>query len=155
MASSIIVGIGGLQCNGCTPRSAYGLEAEAKAGPHVEVVSGADKTRSDRTLTLVGEARPFASVTLYAKVSGYLKSVKVDKGDKVKKDQFLAVIESPEIDKAYQGALADAENKKSIAGRMNHACARAIWFLRKKRIRRTPMQKWQNRTGFAGGTKEL
>ena len=57
--------------------------------------------------------------TLYAKVSGYLKAVKVDKGDKVKKDQLLAVIESPEIDKEYQGALADTKNKKAIAGRMN------------------------------------
>jgi membrane fusion protein (multidrug efflux system) len=94
------------------------LEEEAKAGPRVQVVQ-ATKTPPERVLTLVGEARPFASVTLYAKVSGYLKTVKVDKGDKVKKDQVLAVIESPEIDKEYQGAFAEARNKKAIAGRMN------------------------------------
>lgn len=101
-----------------TAKERRALEAEAKAGPHVEVTTVA-KTDPNRTLTLVGEARPFASVTLYAKVSGYLKTIKVDKGDRVKKDQILGVIESPEIDKAYQGASADSENKSAIARRMN------------------------------------
>lgn len=103
-----------LQLNRETER----LAAEAQAGPHVDFTQ-AIKSPTQRTLSLVGEARPFASVTLYAKVSGYLKAVKVDKGDKVKKDQLLAVIESPEIDKEYQGSLADAKNKRAIAGRMN------------------------------------
>ena len=94
------------------------LEEEVAAGPHVQIVKPAHSP-ADRTLNLVGEARPYASVTLYAKVSGYLRSVKVDKGDKVKQNQILAIIESPEIDKDYQGALADSRNKSSIAGRMN------------------------------------
>jgi RND family efflux transporter MFP subunit len=101
------------------------LEAEAKAGPHVEVVV-VKKSDPNRTLTLVGEARPFATVTLYAKVSGYMKSIKVDKGDHVKKDQVLAIIESPEIDKNYQGALADSENKSSISRRMNQLRNRSL-----------------------------
>ena len=50
----------------------------------------------------------------------------VDKGDKVKKDQLLAVIESPEIDKQYMGALADQKNKKAIAGRMSQLRARDL-----------------------------
>src|SRR5207245_2481186 len=44
-----------------------------------------------KKLELQGEARPFASVTLYAKVSGYLQKITVDKGDKVQKGQLLAV----------------------------------------------------------------
>lgn len=101
------------------------LEEEAKLGPRVQVVSPT-KSPPERMLNLVGEARPYASVTLYAKVSGYLKAVKVDKGDVVKKDQLLAIIESPEIDKEYQGALADARNKKAIAGRMNQLRERQL-----------------------------
>ena len=48
------------------------LNAEAKAGPHIKT---AKITRSSglKTITVLGEAKPFASVTLYAKVSGYLK----------------------------------------------------------------------------------
>lgn len=101
------------------------LEQEAALGPRVQVVT-ASKTPPERSLTLVGEARPYASVTLYAKVSGYLKKVNVDKGDKVKRDQLLAQIESPEIDKEYQGALAEARNKKAIAGRMNQLRERQL-----------------------------
>ncbi|HEY4306056.1 MAG TPA: hypothetical protein VGM82_16410, partial [Gemmatimonadaceae bacterium] len=35
---------------------------------------------SVRRVDLLGEARPFATVTLYAKVAGYLKTVVVDVG---------------------------------------------------------------------------
>ena len=62
----------------------------------------------EQTLTLLGEARPFQSVTLYAKVSGYLKDVQVDKGDTVEQGQLLARIESPETNQQYEAAQADA-----------------------------------------------
>ncbi len=80
-------------------------------GQKVRVVV-ATRSRGTRTTTLTGEASPFASVTLYAKVSGYLREVRVDKGDRVKTDQVLAVIESPELDRQYEAALADALNKR-------------------------------------------
>jgi RND family efflux transporter MFP subunit len=70
-----------------------------------------------RKLELQGEARPFASATLYAKVSGYLKEMRVDKGDKVKPNQIVAVIEAPEIDRQYEAAVADASYKKANARR--------------------------------------
>ena len=56
-------------------------------------------------------------VTLYAKVSGYLKEIKVDKGDKVKAGQVLAVIESPELDRAYDAALVSAQDARLDAVR--------------------------------------
>lgn len=93
------------------------LENELSKGPHVKTAR-AVQSPTERRVKILGEAKPFAAVTLYAKVSGYLKDVKVDKGDVVKKGQVLAVIESPETDKAYQAALADAKNKKAIAQRI-------------------------------------
>lgn len=39
----------------------------------------------------------FQEATLFAKVSGYLKSISVDKGDAVKEGQLLAQIEVPEL----------------------------------------------------------
>jgi len=81
------------------------------AGLKVRVVS-ATRSQSVRTTTLMGEASPFATVTLYAKVSGYLKEIKVDKGDRVKAGQLLAVIESPELDRQYEAAFVDAQNKR-------------------------------------------
>ena len=85
--------------------------AASGAGQGVRVVS-ATRSQGIRTATLVGEARPFASVTLYAKVSGYLREIRVDKGDKVKAGQLIAVIESPELDRQYEAALVDAQNKR-------------------------------------------
>ena len=40
---------------------------------------------------------PFYQTTLYAKVSGYLKWIGPDKGDAVKKDQVLAIIDAPVV----------------------------------------------------------
>jgi RND family efflux transporter MFP subunit len=72
-----------------------------------------------RKLVLQGEARPFAAVTLYAKVSGYLHDVRVDKGDRVRNGQVIATIDSPELDKQYEGAVADHMNKRANARRFS------------------------------------
>ncbi len=98
-------------------RTALAEDAQArlhviKAGPAVSVAP-ATRSPEGRTLRYVGETRPYATVTLYAKVSGYVQEVAVDKGDKVTRGQRLAVIYSPELDRQYQGALADAKNKKA------------------------------------------
>src|SRR5581483_3853214 len=92
-------------------------ERDLAAGPHVRVAPVLPSA-PERKLVLNGEARPFESVTLYAKVGGYLRDVKVDKGDVVKKDQLLAVVESPETTQDYRGAVADAKNKRGIADRL-------------------------------------
>ena len=69
----------------------------------------------ERELDVQGEARPMASVTLYSKISGYLRAIYVDRGDRVQENQVLAVIQSPEIDRQHQAASADAEFKRANA----------------------------------------
>ena len=88
-----------------TAAAAQTLQAKADAGPLVEVaiVQAGPTTRE---ITLLGEAQPYQSATLYAQVSGYLKTIHVDRGDSVRKDQVLAEIASPQIDAQYRGALA-------------------------------------------------
>jgi RND family efflux transporter MFP subunit len=80
-------------------------------GPRLRVAT-VGRSAPVRHLVLQGEARPFAEVTLYAKVSGYLHNLKVDKGDRVKANQLLATIDSPELDEQYRAAEADAKNKR-------------------------------------------
>lgn len=91
--------------------------AAVSAGPRVQVVRVA-RTGGDKELVLQGEARPFWNVTLYAKVSGYLRELKVDKGDAVSLDEVLARIESPELDRQYDAAVADAKYKRDNARRL-------------------------------------
>jgi len=50
-----------------------------------------------RSITLPGEVKAYQSATLYAKVSGYLKTITVDKGDSVREGALLAEIEAPEL----------------------------------------------------------
>jgi len=90
---------------------------DAAGGPAVRAVAAVASAPSHR-LVLLAEARPYASVTLYAKVSGYLKWIGVDKGDRVKADQVVAIIESPETDAAWSAATADHRQKQLTASRL-------------------------------------
>jgi len=62
-----------------------------------------------RTITLPGDLVGLYQSTLYAKVTGYLKSISVDKGDWVKAGQVLAVIEVPELQERLARARADMD----------------------------------------------
>ncbi|HEX4046527.1 MAG TPA: efflux RND transporter periplasmic adaptor subunit [Elusimicrobiota bacterium] len=90
--------------------------AELARGTRVRVAAAAMSV-PERSLVLTGELKPYESVTLYAKVGGYLSRVSADKGDHVGKDQVLGVIESPETDRQYDAAKSDADNKARIADR--------------------------------------
>jgi membrane fusion protein, multidrug efflux system len=90
--------------------------AVAEAGPTVAVATS-KQGPAVRKLTLLGEALPYKTATLYAKVSGYLTKIAVDKGDRVKAGQFIAEITSPELDHQYDSAVADLENKRRLAKR--------------------------------------
>jgi RND family efflux transporter MFP subunit len=96
----------------------HSRKAETAAGPRVTVAL-ATRSLDTHSVTLVGEARPYAETTLYSKVSGYLSVINVDKGDRVSMDQLLAVIQSPELDRQYDAAVADATSKRLIAQRNN------------------------------------
>ncbi len=90
--------------------------AEIASGTEVRAIT-AKRSPAQRSISQVGEARPYTTITLYAKVSGYIKEIRVDKGDRVKTGQVLAVIESPELDRQVEAALADARDKRRDAGR--------------------------------------
>jgi RND family efflux transporter MFP subunit len=89
-----------------------------RRGPRVRVAV-VKRSPGVRQLVLQGEARPFAEVTLYAKVAGYLRDLRVDKGDRVKANQVLANVMAPELDQQYQAAVADARNKRVNAKRLD------------------------------------
>lgn len=97
-------------------REATALKAAEAAGPRLRVaVVGADTEA--RSLDLPGEAMPQLATTLYAKVSGFLREIRVDKGSPVRQGQVLALIESTEVDRDAQALKADAENKRRYAER--------------------------------------
>jgi RND family efflux transporter MFP subunit len=92
------------------------LDNEAADGPVVQVVEAAARPGT-QTVTVLATVRAFQEATLYAKVSGYLTQLLVDKGDSVKAGQLLATIQSQETDAQYNSARADLLNKQQIARR--------------------------------------
>jgi RND family efflux transporter MFP subunit len=50
-----------------------------------------------KEITVTAEFRPYEEVELHAKVSGYVKEIKVDFGDRVKAGELLATLEVPEL----------------------------------------------------------
>lgn len=53
--------------------------------------------RSEYTLSLPGELRPYEQVSLYPKIKGFVREIYVDRGAAVKKGQLLALLEAPEV----------------------------------------------------------
>src|SRR5258708_38051497 len=82
------------------------LEREHKAGPHV-LVTNVTHAPSTRGLKLPATIRGFDETDIYAKVAGYLKELKVDKGDRVRKGQLIAKLQSPELDQQVANARAN------------------------------------------------
>src|ERR1700727_1113772 len=65
-----------------------------------------DVTRGDlaSSLTVAGQFQPYQEVDLHAKVSGYIRWIKVDIGDRVHQGETLAALEIPELQDQLQGA---------------------------------------------------
>ncbi len=78
---------------------------EASAGLPVRVARP-KMTGESLEMLLPGDVRAYLESPIYAKVSGYLKKVDVDKGDRVESGQLLAVLENPEAEQEYRTARA-------------------------------------------------
>jgi membrane fusion protein (multidrug efflux system) len=100
-------------------------ERELAKGPKLSVVDVKMST-ARREITLPGEVRAFNQATLYAKVSGYVSDIRVDRGDVVKKDDVLAVIESPEMRDDVRVAQANREYTQRNATRLDGAALSGV-----------------------------
>lgn len=59
-----------------------------------------------REILLPGEIHGFYETPIYAKIAGYIKTMLVDKGSRVRTGQLVATIESPETDQQTRNAKA-------------------------------------------------
>jgi RND family efflux transporter MFP subunit len=88
------------------------------------------------TLTVAGEFQPYQEVELHAKVSGYIRRISVDIGDRVKSGQVIATLEVPELNaqvaasqaeiRHSQSEIARAQNEVTLA-EANHAASHAAY----------------------------
>lgn len=83
----------------CSKTDAAAENATTSAGA-APVVPVARVGRADLVseLALTAEFQPFQQVDVMAKVAGYVRSIKVDIGDRVHEGQLLATLEAPEME---------------------------------------------------------
>lgn len=102
--------------SGCRSDDKVRADSEANA-PHVAVVKAERKDISS-ALEIASELQPFQEISVYAKVSGYIRKLHVDWGSHVKQGQLLADLEIPELQQ-------QVEQDKASAQRSSHDLARA------------------------------
>src|ERR1051325_3297579 len=78
-----------------------------------------------QSLTIAAEFRPFQEIEVHAKVAGYLKSIAVDVGDRVRAGQLLAVLEVPELQEEIKQDAAAVKRANEEVNRAQGDLARA------------------------------
>jgi RND family efflux transporter MFP subunit len=96
------------------------VEAGAPSLLRVEVIKP-KLLDSNRPLALPGTVRPLEEAKLYARVTGYVRSWKVDLGDKVTAGQVLAEIDTPDLLAELSQARAQLAAAKAQVGQATAA----------------------------------
>ncbi len=78
-----------------------------------------------RTLSLAGQFEAYQVVEIFPKVSGFVRNINVDIGDRVHRGETLAVLEVPELAAQLQGTVAQVAESKDEIVRAQHEVTRA------------------------------
>lgn len=107
---ALLVALPCLVITGCQQKQPEPAPASALIAP---------VTRGDlaSTLTVAGEFQPYQEVELHAKVSGYIRRINVDIGDRVKSGQVIATLEVPELNAQVAGSQAEVKHSQSEIAR--------------------------------------
>ena len=119
LAAAATAGLLAIACGGSRGTTA---DKPASGGPAVvDVVSVVEKP-IDLTLALPGELDAFESVAVFPKVTGFVKTVRVDRGSRVRLGEVLLTLDAPEL----RAQVAEAQSKlQSVEAQLAGARARA------------------------------
>ena len=116
LLTGIGLGILFVRKHGAEAKEMHERLAAAEAGTRIRAAT-VELESPRRAVSLTGEVRAFRQATLYAKVSGYVTEMRVDKGDRAREGQVLAVLESPDAAEQVASAEADLALKQQAAQR--------------------------------------
>jgi HlyD family secretion protein len=111
-------GVGGLWLTASGQQHKKDSDKEAEAGSEKNNITKVQAIKPERggmerVTSQPGTIRAFEFAALYTKVSGFVKTLNVDRGSRVKKGQLLAEIYDPERDVAVIQAKAGLEHAKA------------------------------------------
>jgi RND family efflux transporter MFP subunit len=123
----ILILAGGIAYRGITARirtaTKVMLETRELAVPTVSVVQP-KLTAPQEEIVLPGNIQAFIDAPIYARTSGYLRRWYVDIGGRVKANELLAEIDTPEVDQQLSQAQADLATAKANYDLANTTAAR-------------------------------
>ena len=103
---------------------AHQQEQEAATAPGVALLSVSVATAHAgfiaNQLTVAGIFQAYQEIDVHGKVSGYIRHIYVDIGDRVRKGQTLAVLEVPELQAEVAGAQAGITQTQQTIGRLRN-----------------------------------
>ena len=104
--------------NGC--HSSEGKEEAAETPKTVEAPAAVEvfalqRGKLSSSLQVPGELIAFRDVDIYAKVSGFIKSLNVDVGSEVNQGQLLALAEAPELGAQLSSANSKLKAQEAVA----------------------------------------
>ena len=103
----------------CCGGAKNNVEANADSAVTVGVTSVVKRTLG-RQLTLSSELVPFQEIDVYAKESGYIRTLNVDYGTHVKQGQVMATLEIPELEAQLEEDQAEIKNAANQVSRAQH-----------------------------------
>jgi RND family efflux transporter MFP subunit len=80
----------------CGSRAAQPEKLAAGGPPSIDVVRVVQQ-RTNVVLDMPGQLDPYESVAVYPKVTGFVKSIRVDRGSRVRNGELMAELEAPEL----------------------------------------------------------
>jgi RND family efflux transporter MFP subunit len=93
-AAGLVLSLGLTACGGSG--AARSEKATAPGPPTIEVVRVLERP-VNVTLSLPAELTPYQTVAIYPRVTGFVKSIRVDRGSRVRAGDLIAVLEAPEL----------------------------------------------------------
>lgn len=140
-SAALLIALPSLLITGCRDK-----QAETTVTPTASVAPVIRGNLSS-TLTVAGEFQPYQEVELHAKVSGYIRRINVDIGDRVKSGQIIATLEVPELTaqvaasqaeiRHSQSEIARAQNEVTLA-QANYAALHAAYTRLSEAAKRRP-----------------
>jgi RND family efflux transporter MFP subunit len=117
-ASVVLLAIAGMV--GCSSRAKIS-EASVVQSASVALVQPGSISR---TLSLAGQFEAYQVVEIFPKVSGFVRNINVDIGDRVRQGETLAVLEVPELAAQLQGTVAQVAESNDEIVRAEHEVTR-------------------------------
>ncbi len=112
-AGSVVLSSGLTACGG--GGSAPPEKAAAPGPPTIEVVRVLDRP-VNVTLSLPGELTPYQAVAIYPRVTGFVKTIRVDRGSRLRTGELIATLEAPELAAERSGAQSKLQSAEAQLG---------------------------------------